>query len=78
MMLPVMTGAADINVCGSCHDWEHHSTHPIGEKAKDPRNKNLTVTCLSCHSPHGSDFKKMLHFETQTEMCTNCHKEFRR
>jgi predicted CXXCH cytochrome family protein len=67
-----------IDLCGECHDWQKHSTHPIGEKAKDPRNPNLTVTCQSCHRAHGTDSPKMLHAPTQTEMCTNCHKEYRR
>ncbi len=67
-----------IDVCGECHDWQKHSTHPIGDEAKDPRNPNLTVTCLSCHRSHGTDADKMLLSPTQTEMCTKCHKEFRR
>lgn len=67
-----------IDVCGDCHDWQKHSTHPIGDEAKDPRNPNLTVTCQSCHRAHGTDAGKMLHSPTQTEMCTNCHKEYRR
>ncbi|MCK9294766.1 MAG: hypothetical protein M0P70_06745 [Desulfobulbaceae bacterium] len=67
-----------IDVCGECHDWQKHSTHPIGDAAKDPRNPNLTVTCLSCHRSHGTDADKMLLSPTQTEMCTKCHKEFRR
>jgi predicted CXXCH cytochrome family protein len=67
-----------IDICGECHDWQKHSTHPIGDEVKDPRNGNLTITCLSCHRSHGTDNNKMLHSPTQTEMCTNCHKEFRR
>ena len=35
--------ASIIDLCGKCHDWQKHSTHPIGEKVKDPRNKNLNV-----------------------------------
>jgi predicted CXXCH cytochrome family protein len=67
-----------IEVCGSCHDWQQHSTHPIGTNAKDPRNPNLFVTCTSCHRSHGTDNKKMLLAPTQTEMCTNCHKQYGR
>ncbi|MGV1101041.1 cytochrome c3 family protein [Thiovibrio sp. JS02] len=67
-----------IEVCATCHDWEKHSTHPIGADHKDPRNKNLTVDCLSCHRAHGTPYAKMLHSSSQTEMCTNCHSQFRR
>ena len=38
-----------IELCGKCHDWQKHSTHPIGETRIDPRNKNLTLECSSCH-----------------------------
>jgi len=67
-----------IDVCASCHDWQKHSTHPIGKDYKDARNKNLTVDCLSCHRSHGTPYVKMLHAQSQTEMCTNCHSAFRR
>ncbi len=74
----LMNKPTSIEVCGSCHDWEHHSTHPIGPKYKDPRNKNLTVNCLSCHRSHGTPYDKMLHAPSQTEMCTNCHSKIGR
>ncbi len=65
-------------VCGKCHDYDTHSAHPIGEKAVDPRNKNLRVDCLSCHKGHGTEFKWMLLNETTTELCTRCHKKLAR
>jgi len=67
-----------INLCGTCHDWQKHQTHPMGEKVRDRRNKNLTVLCLSCHSAHGTDYKNMLLAATISEMCTQCHTEYRR
>jgi predicted CXXCH cytochrome family protein len=67
-----------IDLCGSCHDWQKHSSHPIGEKSVDPRNKNLTLDCLSCHRSHGTDYKWMLPFPTSTDLCTQCHKELKR
>ncbi len=67
------------DLCGSCHKHETHSTHPIGEKVIDQRNKNLTVDCLSCHKACGTGNKPvMMHFETITETCIQCHKEFER
>jgi len=67
-----------IELCGTCHEWQKHVTHPIGEKFIDPRNKNLTVDCLSCHRSHGTEYKNMLHFATVSQMCTQCHKEYQR
>jgi DmsE family decaheme c-type cytochrome len=65
-------------LCANCHDYQTHSAHPIGEKAVDPRNKNLRVECLSCHKGHGTAFKRMLLDETTAELCTRCHKKYRR
>lgn len=67
-----------IDQCGTCHDWQRHSTHPLGEKVRDPRNKNLAVECLSCHSAHGTAYKKMLLTEAVSDLCTQCHAEHRR
>ena len=67
-----------IKLCEQCHDYELHSAHPLGEKAVDPRNKNLRVDCLSCHKGHGTEFKRMLLAETNVEMCSGCHKKFAR
>lgn len=65
-------------LCSTCHDYQTHSAHPIGEKAVDPRNPNLRVDCLSCHKAHGTDFKRMLLTETNLELCTQCHKKYGR
>jgi predicted CXXCH cytochrome family protein len=67
------------DLCGQCHEWESHSTHPLGEKVTDPRNKNLTVECLSCHIGCGTGNKPMmLPFETTYDLCIQCHPERRR
>jgi predicted CXXCH cytochrome family protein len=65
-------------LCTACHDYSTHSAHPIGEKAVDPRNKNLRVDCLSCHKAHGTEFKHLLLAATNLELCTQCHKQFGR
>ena len=70
--------ASTIEVCGKCHDWQKHSTHPIGEKIIDKRNKNLSVMCLSCHRAHGTEYKHMFPVATVTELCTQCHAEYKR
>jgi DmsE family decaheme c-type cytochrome len=65
-----------VALCTACHDYSAHSAHPIGEKAVDPRNKNLRVDCLSCHTGHGTEFKWMLRAGTNLELCTQCHTKF--
>ena len=67
-----------VKLCTTCHDYEKHSAHPIGDKVVDPRNKNLRVDCLSCHKAHGTAFKWMLVAETNLELCTQCHKKYTR
>ncbi|ACH38145.1 cytochrome c [Citrifermentans bemidjiense Bem] len=67
-----------IEVCATCHDWMKHSTHPIGDKYKDPRNKNATLNCLSCHRSHGTEYKGLMPFNTVSELCVQCHEKFRR
>lgn len=68
--------ASVVELCGTCHDWQKHSTHPLG--GTDPRNKNLTVQCLSCHRAHGNENKAFLHFSPVSEMCTQCHTQYKR
>ncbi len=70
--------ATIVDLCGTCHDWQKHSTHPIGEKFKDPRNPNLTVQCLSCHRSHGTEYKKFIPYATVSELCTQCHSQYKR
>ncbi len=74
----LMKEAKIIDLCSTCHDFTHHSSHPIGEKATDPRNKNLTLDCLSCHKSHGSDQKRLMHFQFGTDLCVQCHQEMKR
>ena len=64
------------DLCSRCHEWETHSTHPIGAKIVDNRNKNLTVECLTCHQACGtSNNPAMLTFSTTHELCIQCHVE---
>lgn len=76
---PFLTNEATIvEVCGSCHEWGVHSSHPIGEKIIDPRNGNITVQCLSCHRSHGTEYEHFLYFETTNDACVQCHENLRR
>ena len=74
----IMNEPSYLDLCGQCHDWQVHSTHPIGEKVVDPRNKNLTLQCLSCHRTHGTEHKHFLHFADVQGLCVQCHTQYRR
>jgi len=67
-----------LDVCGSCHEWMTHSTHPIGDKYTDPRNENLKLSCLSCHRAHGTEYEHLIPFPEQTNLCVDCHENLRR
>ena len=67
-----------VETCGKCHDWLKHSSHPMGEKFADPRNKNLRLQCLSCHRSHGTEYKHLIPYPVTTELCTKCHEKFKR
>lgn len=70
---------ADVNdACGSCHDWEGHSTHPIGTEVVDQRNMNLSVDCLSCHRSHGSPYKAFSNYDPSGDLCVECHQQIYR
>ncbi|MBA4366939.1 MAG: cytochrome C [Desulfobacterium sp.] len=78
---PLLFEKQSINkdLCGRCHAWQTHSTHPIGEKIIDHRNKNLTLDCLSCHKACGTQNNPvMLHFQTTYELCIQCHTDRKR
>lgn len=78
-VLLIPKASISIEICGECHKWETHSTHPIGEKVIDPRDKNLTVECLSCHKACGTGNKpNMMPFETTYDLCIQCHPERRK
>jgi len=77
--IPLMFVSANgIELCGTCHDWQKHSSHPIGETKKDPRNANLTLQCVSCHRAHGTEFKHMVPYVKTSDLCTKCHEQFKR
>jgi len=65
-------------LCDSCHDYGKHSSHPIGGKIVDPRNRNLTLDCESCHRAHGSPFKAFTTADPGADLCVQCHQELRR
>lgn len=76
--MSLLDNTSTINLCGSCHDWQKHSSHPIGGKALDMRNRNLVMDCTSCHAPHGSEHKRFAWYNVKMELCVQCHEQFKR
>jgi predicted CXXCH cytochrome family protein len=64
--------------CGPCHENMQHSSHPLGPKYTDPRNRNLTLNCLSCHRAHGTEYAHMIPYAKTNDLCTKCHQKFAR
>jgi len=67
-----------LELCGTCHDYKKHASHPIGDKVVDQRNPNLTVNCRSCHRTHGSEFKAFTYADPGADLCVQCHQDLRR
>ena len=60
-------------VCLPCHPNQGQFSHPVGQEVIDPRNSQMT-TCVSCHNPHGTNFKGQLKLSGQQELCVLCHR----
>ncbi len=74
-----LLASGDTNeLCGTCHEWESHSTHPIGEDVIDQRNVNLSLDCSSCHRSHGSEHQYFAPLDPASELCVDCHEELGR
>jgi predicted CXXCH cytochrome family protein len=70
--------ADNVAMCGSCHDWQMHTSHPLGGDLADQRNPNLGLDCASCHRSHGSPHKVLANFDTKMALCVDCHEDLRR
>lgn len=72
---------AEINdLCASCHvalkglDVGHPAaTHPL-TGVEDPLRPGVTLSCTSCHDPHGSDYDYLLIGDMRGGLvCSKCH-----
>ena len=62
-----------MELCTACHpDARKTHFHPMGEGTTDPRTRE-PVNCVSCHSPHSSDFKPLLIADKNRKLCVLCH-----
>lgn len=61
----------DDKTCGECHKdiAIQGGRHPLSKRTDHPFGK---VTCLECHQAHGSNFDKILKYNSN-QLCTSCH-----
>jgi predicted CXXCH cytochrome family protein len=57
--------------CRECHSGENHG-HQLSA-AQHPRNVNVPMDCMSCHSPHGTEFDHLLPVANKEQLCVRCH-----
>lgn len=60
-------------MCLQCHEDQGQFSHPVGEGVIDPRNSQV-INCVSCHHPHGTNFKGELKLSGQEDLCIQCHR----
>jgi predicted CXXCH cytochrome family protein len=51
------------------------SGHPM-DKVDDPKRPGRTMSCISCHNPHGSEWKGLFRYraEKPADLCLHCHR----
>jgi DmsE family decaheme c-type cytochrome len=74
----LMVNSQVVETCGACHDWLKHTSHPMGQKVVDPRNKNRSLDCLSCHRSHGTGYRFLIPYPNSTDLCVQCHRQLRK
>ncbi len=72
---PAMLRGDGNAICNRCHENQGTFTHPVGEKIIDPRT-GLMVSCISCHTPMGSNYKYELKLSGSKDLCIQCHKRY--
>lgn len=66
--------------CLKCHPASIGKDHPIAVVPKIipgdlPLGEGNTVTCITCHEPHGKNTFGMLLRKDFTSLCKSCHKK---
>lgn len=70
---PGMLKGSPDSVCAVCHEEHKKFTHPIGDKALDPRN-GVPMNCITCHDANaGTMYKHFLFGSAERGLCVQCH-----
>lgn len=77
---PLQLTSAGNDLCLSCHDaikrqGNNHPVlgHPVSIKDSKSRARKDRLSCVSCHSPHASDYPKLIDEEEVMNLCIRCH-----
>ena len=62
----------ELDLCARCHPRAHDVSHPVGPDVIDERTGEA-VTCLSCHTLHGSEHDFYLTLDPAMDLCIQCH-----
>lgn len=73
---PEFLKADAIILCTSCHIKQKKATHPVGEKAIDPRDRKTQIKCITCHDPMGTKFRYSLRLDGSRALCEQCHQKY--
>jgi predicted CXXCH cytochrome family protein len=70
---PGMLKGSPETICGGCHEEHKTFTHPMGDKAPDPRN-GVPMNCMTCHDANaGTMYKHFLLGSAERGLCVQCH-----
>lgn len=59
-------------ICVGCHKSQGVFSHPVGKGVLDQRT-GAVMTCVTCHNPHGTDYKNQLRLSGAKALCVQCH-----
>jgi len=73
---PGMIKTSPQEVCSGCHAEHKKFSHPMGEKAPDPRN-GTPMNCMTCHDANaGTMYKHFLKGSAERGLCVQCHPSY--
>ena len=74
----LLAAATEVDTCLNCHRKQRsilrkRSTHPLLDPAH--ADGSASMTCTSCHGPHGTVGEKLVDANTINDKCYECHEE---
>ena len=72
-----------INACRTCHQRQTTATHPVGVLPKPgmvippeyPTLPDGRISCISCHTVHGSNNEYLARKPGRRDLCVGCHQD---
>ncbi len=74
----LLTADTEVETCLDCHrkqraNLRKRSTHPLFDASH--ADGSASMTCTSCHGPHGTVGEKLVDANTINDKCYECHQE---